>query len=206
MQSRITMAEALFLVAAAAACAASAYDLTAMFAVLKPAATALAVAAVALRDRAGLPKALTLAALAASLIGDVLLMRADLFVFGLAAFLVAHGIYIALLAREARPSRSWIATAAVAVYGDRHARLSVAAYRRRAAGAGDVAYVAAISTMLALAVSRAVALRNRRRRARRARSSNLRRLGQCAGADLVCGRRRGVETPRAAEPIGSPRR
>ncbi len=158
MQSRITSTEALFLVAAAAACAASAYGATEIFAVLKPAATALAVAAVGLRAIPGRAKTLTLAALVASLIGDALLMRADLFVFGLAAFLVAHVVYIALLAREARPSRTWGVTAAVAVYA-----LTMLAYLWPHIDGGlrapVTAYVAAISAMLALAVSRAVALR-----------------------------------------------
>jgi sterol desaturase/sphingolipid hydroxylase (fatty acid hydroxylase superfamily)/uncharacterized membrane protein YhhN len=160
MQSRLTIAEAVFLVVAAAACAASAYGAAALFAVLKPAATALAVAAVALRTAPIVPKALTLAALIASLAGDALLMRADLFVFGLAAFLVAHLIYIALIARDAAPRRSWGASALVALYG---VAMLVYLWPQIDAGlkAPVAAYVAAISTMLALAISRALALQTR---------------------------------------------
>ncbi len=160
MQSRVTIAEATFLVVAAAACAASAFGDATLFAALKPVATALAVVAVALRTAPAQPKALILTALVASLVGDALLMREDWFIFGLAAFLLAHLIYIAFLWRDARLGRTWGASLVVALYA-----AGMLAYLWPHIGGGLKApvatYVIAISTMLALALSRALALRTR---------------------------------------------
>ncbi len=189
MQSRITIAEATFLVVAAAACAASAFGAATLFAVLKPAATALAVAAVALRAGPARPKMLVLAALAASLVGDALLLRDDLFVFGLAAFLIAHVIYIAWLAREAAPRRAIGSIAIVALYG-----LAMLAYLwpyidARLAGAGHGLCGRDLDHAGAGDQSRRRAAEPRRN-AGRVRSARLRRLRQLARVDAVRRRRR----------------
>ncbi len=149
----ISALEALFAIAAAFAIAVSAHEWRAVFIVAKPAATALS--ALAVLPRGGEPKArdLLFAALFASLIGDALLLRDDLFVAGLVAFLVAHLIYVRLFLRDARFLASKVGAALVAAYA-----LAMLAYLWPHLDAGlklpVVAYLAVISTMAAQALGR----------------------------------------------------
>jgi uncharacterized membrane protein YhhN len=103
--------------------------------------------------------ALLLAALVASLAGDVALMVSGGFLPGLVAFLFAHVAYVMLFARGvgAMPSRS--AAFAVAVYG--LAMLAVLWPHLPAGLRGPVAaYVAVISAMGAQAIGRALVQRD----------------------------------------------
>ena len=61
-------------------------------------------------------KRLVLAALAASLAGDVLLMAPSLFLPGLVAFLIAHGFYIAAFSRGVGFLPSRLAAAAIGLF------------------------------------------------------------------------------------------
>jgi uncharacterized membrane protein YhhN len=111
VQGRIAVTEVLMIEAAALATATAAQGLHELHQVFKPLAMLLAIAFVALRAvRAGGIRGfdgLLIAALAASLVGDVFLMLPGQFIAGLASFLVAHLCYIALLRRDAPwfPSR-----------------------------------------------------------------------------------------------------
>jgi uncharacterized membrane protein YhhN len=96
MTTTSAIALAVFAVAAVGDWVAIAMERTALEYVCKPAATAALVAAAATVDTAdGARRWWFVAALVLSLAGDVLLMLpADLFVAGLAAFLVAHVAYV----------------------------------------------------------------------------------------------------------------
>ena len=116
LDGRLSIAETLYVLAAALASAAYAVGWPGVEAAAKPAAMALLIAAFATRDGPRDVKRLVLAALAASLVGDVLLLRPSLFTPGLAAFLVAHGFYIAAYSRGVGFLPSRIVAAAVALF------------------------------------------------------------------------------------------
>ena len=143
---------------AASTCAAYALDWPVVQDVMKPLAMELLILAFALRKGPRDVKRLVLAALAASLIGDTLLLRTSLFLPGLVAFLAAHGFYIAAFSRGVGflPSRGALAATgafAVLVFAavwpgvspDLKAPLAV--------------YVGVIALMAAQAIGRAIALR-----------------------------------------------
>jgi sterol desaturase/sphingolipid hydroxylase (fatty acid hydroxylase superfamily)/uncharacterized membrane protein YhhN len=158
LDGRISIYEALYVFAAASTCAAYALDWPVVQDVMKPLAMALLILAFALRKGPRDVKRLVLAALAASLIGDTLLLRTSLFLPGLVAFLAAHGFYIAAFSRGVGflPSRGALAATgafAVLVFAavwpgvspDLKAPLAV--------------YVGVIALMAAQAIGRAIALR-----------------------------------------------
>lgn len=103
LRSRTSPAMACMLQAGALATAGSALGLNPWYFIFKPLAMLCAMVAVALAMRRTGParsgSALLLAALAASLAGDVFLMFEGLFIPGLLAFLLAHLCYIALFKR-----------------------------------------------------------------------------------------------------------
>lgn len=103
LRSRTSPALACMLQAGALATASSALGLQPWHLIFKPLAMLCALAAVALAMRRAGParsgSGLLLAALAASLAGDVFLMLDGLFIPGLLAFLLAHLCYIALFKR-----------------------------------------------------------------------------------------------------------
>jgi sterol desaturase/sphingolipid hydroxylase (fatty acid hydroxylase superfamily)/uncharacterized membrane protein YhhN len=105
LQGRIAAAECLVIQAALLSTLGAATGWTTLHEYFKPAAMLLAIAWVLLRLQAvcGPPKAALwlLTALAASCIGDVLLMMRNAFVPGLLAFLCAHLAYLALLRSDA---------------------------------------------------------------------------------------------------------
>jgi sterol desaturase/sphingolipid hydroxylase (fatty acid hydroxylase superfamily) len=96
MQGRITMLEAVAMEVAALATATAAVGMTEIFRALKPAVMALAIVFVLQRGRA---QWLLVAALAFSMIGDILLPAR--FIPGLVSFLCAHACYIALFRQDA---------------------------------------------------------------------------------------------------------
>ncbi len=105
LRARLSPALACMLQAGALATASSALGLQPWHLVFKPLAMLCALCAVALhlRRSGGVRGAwLLLAALAASLTGDVFLMLRDLFIPGLLAFLLAHLCYIALFKQGQR--------------------------------------------------------------------------------------------------------
>ncbi len=105
LRSRLSPALACMLQAGALATASSALGLQHWHLVFKPLAMACAMLAVALnmqRHGGQRDRWLLLAALAASLAGDVFLMLPGLFIPGLAAFLLAHVCYIALFKQGSR--------------------------------------------------------------------------------------------------------
>lgn len=108
LRSRLSPALACMLQAGALATASSALDLPHWHLIFKPLAMLCALAAVALQMRGqggARGSGLLLAALAASLAGDVFLMLPGLFIPGLASFLLAHLCYIALF----KQGRRWFA-------------------------------------------------------------------------------------------------
>ena len=113
LDGRIALLEALFVFAGALTSASYALDWPTVEGVAKPAALVLLIASLAARQGEPSTKRLVLAALAASLVGDVLLMAPSLFLPGLVAFLVAHGFYIAAFSRGVGFLPSRIAAAAI---------------------------------------------------------------------------------------------
>ncbi|MBS7781589.1 lysoplasmalogenase [Acidovorax sp. CCYZU-2555] len=108
LRSRMSPALACMLQAGALATASSALGLQPWHLVFKPLAMLCAIVAVALHMHGNATMRgarLLLAALAASLAGDVFLMLGGLFIPGLAAFLLAHLFYIALF----KQGRRWFA-------------------------------------------------------------------------------------------------
>lgn len=107
LQGRLSMLEVLFLEAAMLATATSSLGQPGLYAVFKPMALSLAIIFVAHRtypERARTQfDALLLAALVASLAGDVFLLYPGQFIPGLASFLVAHLFFLALF----RQGISW---------------------------------------------------------------------------------------------------
>ena len=159
LDGRISICEALYVFAASSTCAAYALDWPLLQDVMKPLAIAMLILSVALREGDKDVKRLVLAALLASLIGDALLLWPSLFLPGLVAFLVAHGLYIAGFSRGVGflPSRAaligiatfaavMLATVWPGVSPDLKAPVAV--------------YVGVITLMAAQAVGRAAVLRD----------------------------------------------
>jgi alkylglycerol monooxygenase len=175
LQGRLTIAEALFIDAAALATASGALGLTPLHFVCKPLALLIGMALAARRWRTpavqGRFGLLLLAGLAASLAGDIFLMWPQFFVPGLASFLVAHLFYIALFVQGAGffPRRAALAATlgiGVAMYaflwfGGLPAGLRIPV----------ALYVIVIACMAAQALGRAAVLGDR--------SSRLVALGAC---------------------------
>lgn len=183
LQGRIAVLELLMVDAAALAAAGTAVHLPLLYQTAKPLPLALAVLFVVLSpresraDRQG--DALLVAALLASLAGDVLLMLPDRFVPGLAAFLFAHLCYLALFQRSTARLRGVAAgtgreVAAVRSvwFPSRRALLctlavgaAVYAYLWHGLGASlrapVAAYVLVIALMAAQAIGRALLLGDR---------------------------------------------
>ncbi|MCW5654188.1 lysoplasmalogenase family protein [Hydrogenophaga sp.] len=166
MQGRIRMGEALLIECAALAMASSALGWTVLHLVFKPLTMLVALAVVVSAWREA-PRRLRgiapwlLAALAASLAGDVFLMLPGHFIAGLAAFLLAHLAYIALFRQggvgwlPSRQALAWVLALALAM-------LVVLWQSGLPTGlrAPVAAYVAAISLMAAQALGRAMVLRD----------------------------------------------
>ncbi|HEX9168614.1 MAG TPA: lysoplasmalogenase family protein [Roseiarcus sp.] len=159
LDGRISICEALYVFAAASTCAAYALGWPLVEGVMKPSAMALLILAFGLRDGDPGVKRLVLAALAASLIGDTLLLWPSLFLPGLVAFLAAHGFYIAAFSRGVGflPSRAVLAATAA------FAALVLAAVWPGIAPdlkAPVAVYVGVIALMAAQAIGRAIVLRD----------------------------------------------
>jgi uncharacterized membrane protein YhhN len=158
LDGRISISEALYVFAAAATCAAYALDWPVVEDVMKPLAMAPLILAFALRDGPRDIKCLVLLALAASLIGDALLLRPSLFLPGLIAFLAAHGFYVAAFSRGVGFLPSRAALVAIAAF----AALVLAALWPGVSPdlkAPVAVYVGVISLMAAQAIGRAITLR-----------------------------------------------
>lgn len=123
LQSRLSVLAALVLLSASLATASGALGLTGVHYLFKPLTMALAAWLVLRRLRCGgaqasVPNRLLLAALLASLAGDVFLMLpGNWFIPGLASFLVAHLFYIALFRLGQRWFASRIALALALAFG-----------------------------------------------------------------------------------------
>ena len=183
LQGRIAVLELLMVDAAALAAAGTAVHLPLLYQIGKPLPLALAVLFVVLSPRESRAErqgdALLVAALLASLAGDVLLMLPDRFVPGLAAFLFAHLCYLALFQRSTARLRGVAAgtgreVAAVRSvwFPSRRALLAtlvvgaaVYAYLWHGLGPGlrapVAAYVLVIALMAAQAIGRALLLGDR---------------------------------------------
>ena len=116
LDGRVSICEALYVFAAASTCAAYALDWPVVQDVMKPLAMALLILAFALRKGLLDVKRLVLAALAASLIGDTLLLRPSLFLPGLVAFLAAHCFYVAAFSRGVGFLPSRVALGGIAAF------------------------------------------------------------------------------------------
>ena len=163
LQGRLGMLEALLIEAAAIATASSALELLDLHRLFKPLAMVLAFLCVWQRARAGGGltrfQQLLLAAILASLAGDVFLMFAGYFIPGLVSFLVAHLCYIALFKQGVAwfPSRS----ALVMTLAFGLLMLALLWSGLPAALKGPVtAYVLVIALMAAQAVGRAISQRD----------------------------------------------
>jgi alkylglycerol monooxygenase len=162
LQRRITWLELLLLEAAALATATGALGALEWHRVLKPLVMLLAIALVLARqvpERATRQRALLLAALACSLVGDCFLMFPAYFIPGLAAFLVAHLCYIALFKQRLPwfPSRAALfatLTVGAAMYALLFAHLGPVLKGAVAA------YAVVISAMAAQAIGRVTVLRD----------------------------------------------
>ncbi len=159
MQGRIGMGEALLIECGALSMACAALGWVELHRVFKPLAMLVAMAVV-LQAR---PRGLRwlLAALAASLAGDVFLMFPGYFIPGLVAFLLAHLAYIALF----RQHVGWLPNrrALMAVVGVAGGMYGVLWFGGLPAGlrAPVAAYVVAIALMAAQAIGRATVLRDK---------------------------------------------
>jgi uncharacterized membrane protein YhhN len=159
LDDRISVCEALYVFAAAATCAAYALGWPLVQDVMKPLAMALLILSVALRAGDRDVKRLVLAALAASLVGDALLIWPSLFLPGLAAFLTAHSFYIGAFSRGVGFLPSRVAVAGVAAF----AALVLAYVWPGVASelhAPVAVYVGVIALMAGQAAGRAIALRD----------------------------------------------
>ena len=160
MDGRVSTAEAMFVFAAALCCAADALGGRAVEMVAKPAAMPFLILSVAGREGPIDVKRLALCAFTASLAGDTLLLWPSLFLPGLAAFVVAHGFYIAAFSRSVGLFPSRFAVILIGVFG------AVAlAYVWPGVGGGlkgPVAfYMGVIALMASQAAGRATVLRDR---------------------------------------------
>jgi uncharacterized membrane protein YhhN len=159
LDGRISFAETLYAFAASLTSAAYAVDWPAVESAAKPAALALLIIAFAARKGPPDVKRLVLAALAASLVGDTLLLSHALFLPGLGAFLTAHGFYILAFSRGVGFLPSRLAAAAFATF----AALALAYLWPAVAAdlrAPVALYVGVIATMAAQAAGRATCLRD----------------------------------------------
>ena len=160
LDGRISVPEILYAFAAAATCAAYALGWPGVESIVKPAALALLIVAFAVRDGPLDVKRLVLAALAASLVRDALLLSPSLFLPGLVAFLIAHSFYIAAFARRVGFLPSRVALLAIGAFA-----ALVLAYVWRGVEAGLEApvaiYVAFIVCDAAQATGRAAVLRDK---------------------------------------------
>jgi sterol desaturase/sphingolipid hydroxylase (fatty acid hydroxylase superfamily)/uncharacterized membrane protein YhhN len=158
MQGRIGMGEALLIECGALSMACAALGWVDLHRVFKPLAMLVAMAVVFQARPRGMHW--LLAALAASLAGDVFLMFPGYFIPGLVAFLLAHLAYIALFRQGVGwlPSRS----ALMAVVGVAGVMYAVLWFGGLPAGlrAPVAAYVVAIALMAAQAIGRATVLRD----------------------------------------------
>lgn len=162
LQSRLGVLAALMLASAALATAGATLGLQPLHYLFKPLAMVMAVLLVLRRGGSGPGLWLLVAALLASLAGDVFLMLpGNLFIPGLAAFLLAHLCYIALFRRQQAwfPSRPALVLA-LAVGG------SMLALLWNSLGNGVLqaavsAYVLVISLMAAQAIGRATVLQDK---------------------------------------------
>jgi len=116
LDGRISIPETLFVFCAALTSADYSLDWPGVETAAKPAALALLIVAFAMREGPRDVKRLVLAALAASLAGDALLLSPSLFLPGLVAFLIAHGFYIAAFARRVGFLPSRVAVAAIGAF------------------------------------------------------------------------------------------
>jgi alkylglycerol monooxygenase len=164
VQGRISVMQVLLIEVCALATATGAQDLADAHRVFKPLAMLLAIGCVV--ERLGLPshrdrfRALLLAGLAVSLVGDCFLMFPGYFIPGLVSFLVTHLCYIALFRDRMAwfPSRrALVTTLAVGaamyafLYNGLNPVLKIAV----------AAYVIVIALMAAQAIGRATLMRNR---------------------------------------------
>jgi alkylglycerol monooxygenase len=169
LQGRCRMREMLLLECAALATVSGALGLVQLHFVFKPLTVLLLMGLVATDARPpgtdGTFKVFLLAALGASLAGDVLLMLpGNYFIAGLAAFLVAHLFYILLLQRSSAPARwfpSRIALAATLVFGAAMVIVLWPGLRGAVLAGAVAAYVVVIALMAAQAIGRATVLRTR---------------------------------------------
>ena len=169
LQGRCSVREILLVECAALATATGALGLTQLHFVFKPLTLLLTMLLVATDARAsgadGTFKLLLLAALGASLAGDVLLMLpGNYFIPGLAAFLLAHLFYIVLLQRSTGLGRwfpSRIALAATLVYGVAMVVVLWPGLPGPVLAGAVTAYALVIALMAAQALGRATVLRNR---------------------------------------------
>lgn len=162
LQSRLGMLAALMLASAALATAGATLGLQPLHYLFKPLTMVIAMALVWQRAGTGPAQWLLLAALLASLAGDVLLMvPGDLFIPGLAAFLLAHLCYIALF----RQQQAWFPSrpALVLTLATGASMLAWLWPTLGAAGlkAAVSAYVVLICLMAAQAIGRATVLRDK---------------------------------------------
>ncbi|MFC6279649.1 MULTISPECIES: lysoplasmalogenase family protein [Polaromonas] len=164
LQGRLSMLQVLLIESAALATASAALGLTGLHHVMKPLALLIAIVLVASRARPPAAKgrfdAFLLAALAASLAGDVLLMFPAYFIPGLLAFLVAHLFFIALFHQGVAwfPSRRILGltlAAGLAMYAFLWPHLSPVLKGAVAA------YVLVIALMAAQTMGRALVLRDK---------------------------------------------
>ena len=149
----------------------------------------LLIASVVPRRPATIVKRLVLGALAASLVGDVLLLSPSLFLPGLVAFLVAQILYVLAFARGVGflPSRLGAAGVAIFCAGVLAADL---AGDRAGPAAPVAAYVAMLGLMVAQAIGRATVAWTRSAGPGRHRRGRLHGLRSDAGADDFRGRDR----------------
>jgi alkylglycerol monooxygenase len=160
LDGRISIAETLYVFAAALTCSAYALGWTSVEDIAKPLALALLILAFAMREGRADVKWLVTAALAASLIGDTLLLSPSLFLPGLLAFLVAHGFYITAFSRGVGFLPSRLAAIAIGAFA-----ALVFAYVWPGVAAGlkipVVVYAAVVACDAAQAAGRATVLRDR---------------------------------------------
>ena len=160
LDGRISIAETLYVFAAALTCSAYALGWAGVEDVAKPLALALLILAFAAREGRADVKWLVTAALAASLIGDTLLLSPSLFLPGLLAFLIAHGFYIRALSRGVGFLPSRVAAIAIGAFA-----ALVFAYVWPGVAAGlkipVVVYAAVVACDAAQAAGRATVLRDR---------------------------------------------
>jgi sterol desaturase/sphingolipid hydroxylase (fatty acid hydroxylase superfamily)/uncharacterized membrane protein YhhN len=160
LDRRISIAETLYVFAAALTCSAYALGWGGVETVAKPLALALLIVAFAMREGRADVKWLVTAALAASLIGDTLLLSPSLFLPGLLAFLVAHGFYITAFSRGVGFLPSRVAAIAIGAFA-----ALVFAYVWPGVATGlkipVVVYAAVVACDAAQAAGRGTVLRNR---------------------------------------------